>query len=85
MWSSLKQLIKSNKERCIIIEDGEPKYVILAYEQYQHLQKHESDSIVRENLMDESVEECAEPSLQNINGEIQHIKEEGLKIEDLPF
>ncbi|MBI1888374.1 MAG: hypothetical protein HYS15_00335 [Candidatus Spechtbacteria bacterium] len=39
MWSSLKQLLPTDRDRCIIIEDGEPKYVILRFFEYQQLKK----------------------------------------------
>ena len=72
MWSSLKQLLKSN-ERYIIVEDGEPKYVILPYSEYQQLQNHNSSSIL------------AKSEVESVNVEIQGIKEGGLTLEDLPF
>lgn len=72
MWSSLKQLLKSN-ERYIIVEDGEPKYVILPYSEYQQLQNHNNSSIL------------AKSEVESVNGEIQGIKEGGLTLEDLPF
>lgn len=39
MWSSLKQLLPTDRDRCVIIEDGEPKYVILPFSEYQQLKK----------------------------------------------
>ena len=75
MWSSLKQLLKSN-ERYIIVEDGEPKYVILPYSEYQQLQNCSKDSIVGKSEIE---------SLEDLNGEIQDIRDGGLRLEDLPF
>ena len=73
MWNSIKNLIKSNNERFIIIEDGEPKYVIMAYSEYQQLQNGSNSSIV------------AKSEIESINGEMQDVKEGGLTLEDLPF
>lgn len=77
MWSAIKTILNNNTDKCLIIEDGAPKYVLLPYEEYQQLQKGNASGIVRENLRKENVEE--------VNGEIQDIREEGLRIEDLPF
>lgn len=82
MWSSLKQLIRANNDKCVIVEDGEPKYVILTYKEYQHLQKDDKNSIVEENPQ-------ASLTAEDINAEAQEMQEfqadNSLRIEDLPF
>ena len=78
MWSAIRTILNNNTSKCLIVEDGEPKYVLLPYEEYQQLQKGDMSGIVRENSKKESIEE--------VNWKIQDIKEgEGLRIEDLPF
>ena len=87
MWSAIKSILKDNKTKCIIVEDGIPKYVILPFSEYQQLQKGENNSIVIENTQ----------SASDINWEIQDIVEANdgvsdsspgastIRIEDLPF
>lgn len=73
MWTSLKQLIKNN-EKFIIIEDGEPRYVIMPYKEYQKLQGLNPVS--------------ASSDIESVNREMQNINDitdESLKLEDLPF
>ena len=83
MWNSIKSILKDNASKCLIIEDGEPKYVVLSFQEYQQLQGNEKNSIVEENFEEEKV-----------NGEIQEFqteKEEAepvgptIRLEDLPF
>jgi len=71
MWNSIKSILKDNKTKCVIIEDGEPRYVILPFEEYQQLQKSENHSILDED---------------KVNGEIQQeANASTISIEDLPF
>lgn len=73
MWDSIKTILKNKTDKCLIIEDGEPKYVILPYEEYQQLSKDQDHSIVDEDR--------AELDEGKINDKIQ----EEVEIEDLPF
>jgi len=78
MWSSIKSILKDNKTKCVIIEDGEPKYVILPFEEYQQLQKSENHSI-----LDQSRAQLDE---DKVNSEIQEeANASTISIEDLPF
>ena len=72
MWNSIKSILKDNKTKCVIIEDGEPKYVVIPFKEYQQLQKDGNNSIMGEN---------PQISEEQINGEMQDIK----TLEDLPF
>ena len=82
MWDAIKTVLNNRTSKCLILQDDEPRYVILTYEEYQHLQKRSSSSIVGENPE-------APLSLHEVNGEMQDIqevkKESSLRIEDLPF
>ena len=53
MWSSIKSILKDNTTKCVIVEDGEPKYVVLSFAEYQQLQKSGNNGIVGENLQKE--------------------------------
>ena len=35
MWEQIKQILKKNKGTCIIIEEGQPAYVITPFDDYQ--------------------------------------------------
>lgn len=37
MWETLKKILKTSNEKAIIIEDGEPKYVVLSIDEYMRL------------------------------------------------
>jgi len=91
MWSAIKTILNDRTSKCLIIEDGQPKYVLLTFEEYQQLQKQEKSDIIIENSQEDDKED-------KINGEIQQLQTEELdeslpqaagisavKIEDLPF
>lgn len=71
MWNSIKSILKDNKTKCVIIEDGEPKYVILPFLEYQQLQKSEDHIILDEDKANSEIQEEANAS--------------AISIEDLPF
>lgn len=99
MWSSIKSILRDNKTRCVVIEDGKPAYVIVSFEEYQQLQKGGNDSIVRENNwsgdpaqsprgIEAGPPQFSEADLggeegERVNGEIQDAST--IRIEDLPF
>jgi len=35
MWDQIKQILKKNKGTCIIVEEGQPAYVITLFDEYQ--------------------------------------------------
>ena len=37
MWESIKQLLKTDKDKAVLMENGRPKYVILSVEEYLKL------------------------------------------------
>lgn len=89
-FSTLKQLIRTNHDRCVIVEGGEPKYVLLAFDEYQQLQKNGEHSIVGENSQGVDTAERANHELQEIWELGEHDSEPNKKvtaisIEDLPF
>lgn len=95
MWSTIASILKDNTTKCIIIEGGEPKYVLLTFDEYQRLQKNGRHSIVGENVPADTAErvnhelqeiwelgeEDSEPKPASPRGE----KVAAISIEDLPF
>lgn len=80
MFKELKQFFSSNNDKIVIVEDGEPRYVILPYAKYQALQKDESGSIVEEQL-----DTRPRPYFSEVNSEIEKVRSEEIRLEDLPF
>ena len=37
MWDKLKKILKTSNEKAVIIEDGEPRYVVLSVDEYMRL------------------------------------------------
>ncbi len=37
MWSTIKQILKKNRGTCIIIEDGQPAFIVAPFDDYQKL------------------------------------------------
>lgn len=35
MWEQIKQILKKNKGTCIIVEDGQPAYIVMPFDDYQ--------------------------------------------------
>ena len=74
--------------KCLIVEDGEPKYVVLSFKEYQQLQKRGNSGIVGENSQDVDSPRPASTRLgeagwsldeadeDKINGEIQEMADE---------
>lgn len=75
MWSDIKSILKDNKNRCVIIEDGRPRYIVLPFEEYLGLQKGKDNSMIEENSPEAD---------DRINGEIQ-AGAAAIQLEDLPF
>lgn len=40
MFNSLKQLLQKDNERIIIVEEGQPRFVVLTFQEYQHLRSN---------------------------------------------
>jgi hypothetical protein len=93
MWSEIKSILQDAKNRCIIIEDGKPRYVVVPFDEYQKLQKNDGHS-----TMAGPKDSDREPyATEHVNHELQEIWELGEKdrepekkaasisIEDLPF
>lgn len=45
MWEKLKTILKTTSDKAIVIEDGEPKYVILSVDEYLRINKLNNKNI----------------------------------------
>ncbi|MBU3901090.1 hypothetical protein KKF25_00390 [Patescibacteria group bacterium] len=68
MWEQIKQILKKNKGTCIIIEEGQPAYVIMPFDDYQKSLENEPTAKSAPPRLKEAVGETE--SLANINQEI---------------
>lgn len=59
MWEQIKQILKKSKGTCIIIEEGQPAYVITAFDDYQ------------KNLENEATDKSASPRFKETIGQFR--------------
>lgn len=68
MWEQIKQILKKSKGTCIIIEEGQPAYVITLFDDYQKSLENESTSKAAPSRLKEAAGETE--LLEKINQEI---------------
>ncbi len=87
MWDKIKKILQKEGGKCIIIEENQPAYVVLTFDEYE---KKINDSGSVDNQFEKvnrdiaewkatETESFPEPSIT------EEQKEEDVKIEDLPF
>ncbi len=93
MWETIKQILRKNSGACIIVEDGQPAFVVTTFSSFQKELGETKEKFVRQEMSGE------EDLLAKINQEITDWKakqsenspevadldENDLKIEDLPL
>jgi hypothetical protein len=90
MWKLLKQLLVSNDEKVVIMEDGTPRYVVLSVEEYLRLRSAQSAK-ERPQHREESFESVDnQPPPTPFTEEVQsayndHEPPSEISLEDLPF
>lgn len=64
MWEKLKKLLKTTNDKAIIVEDGEPRYVILSVDEYSRLTSTDTqaDSVLGSNSYAYNSESLAQPA-----------------------
>jgi len=88
MWSAIKTILTNKNSKCLIIEDGKPKYVLLGFEEYQQLHNNKRyGTVVDEDKINSEMQELGPESLGD---EIQPQQDldrnvSTIRIEDLPF
>jgi len=80
MWSTITSILKDSATKCLIIEDGEPKYVVLPFDEYQQLQKNSAQSTIEH--ANHELQEIWELGGKDLESEK---KVASISIEDLPF
>ncbi|MBU2037221.1 hypothetical protein KJ866_03445 [Patescibacteria group bacterium] len=70
MWEQIKQILKKNKGTCIIIEEGQPAYVVTSFDDYQ------------KSLENEPTANLALPRLKEVAGETELLTKINQEITD---
>lgn len=84
MWEKLKKILKTSNEKAVIIEEGEPRYVILSVDEYMRLNNQTQDieyqstqeNIAQPQYSQPSTAQQPEPlDLSNINVNLTGVNE----------
>ena len=73
MWNKIKKILSKQGEKCIIIEDNKPSYLVMKLEDDESSKTEEINKSIAELKPQEEVE------LNDIDDN------KGIEIEDLPF
>lgn len=52
MWESIKKLLKTDKDKAILMEDGQPRYVVLSVKEYLKLVDESSSQDIQSRVAD---------------------------------
>lgn len=95
MWEKIKRILQKEKGRCIIMEEGEPVYIVSRLNDNEDLSesKPQETEKVNQNIAEWQNKETAdqneispEEELSGDSGEEKNKKnDQEVKIEDLPF
>ncbi|MEX2008498.1 MAG: hypothetical protein WD850_03345 [Candidatus Spechtbacterales bacterium] len=89
MWDSLKQLLRQSGEKAVIMEDGEPRYVVLTVSEYLRMRDGDDVPEQADELSRQAAKDEEEP-----NEEISALREaeylggsdnSDVTLDDLPF
>jgi len=84
MWEKIKKILSKGDGKCIIVEDNQPTYVIIKWEDYEDMIDNRSTKAqeVNRDIDHWKAENDAKDKIED-----KDIKEENaeVKIEDLPF
>ncbi len=84
MWEKIKKILSKGDSKCIIVEDNQPTYVIIKWEDYESMVDNRSTEIqeANSNIDNWKAENDAKKEYE-ANKEKEDKAE--VKIEDLPF
>ena len=99
MWETIKQILKKNKGTCIIIEEGQPAYVVTLFDEYQKSlegeptskpalgrQKEAGETELLEKINQEIIDWKAKQTENSPEVQLADIQDsDELRIEDLPL
>ncbi|RLC39754.1 MAG: hypothetical protein DRH33_01980 [Candidatus Nealsonbacteria bacterium] len=73
-FNEIKQLINSNGEKVILVEDGKPTLVLMSFEDYRRIVQLPSKEKKSETFQN-----------QSSSGQVNQEEKKELTLEDLPF
>ncbi len=87
MWDKIKKILSKGEGKCIIIEDNEPAYVVVKWENYERMIDTCSAEIQEAN---KNIDHWKAEENAKVEPEVAPVEEESdekteVKIEDLPF
>ncbi len=84
MWEKIKKILSKGDGKCIIVEDDQPTYVIIKWEEYESMVDNCSTEMQEANRnIDHWKAENDDKKEYEVNKEKEDKAE--VKIEDLPF
>ncbi|MDD2730875.1 MAG: hypothetical protein PHW33_01985 [Candidatus Portnoybacteria bacterium] len=95
MWETIKQILRKNAGACIIVEDGQPVFVVTTFSSFQKDLGEPKEKFICQETPVSDEEELLTKINQEItdwkarqsenNPEVTDLEEDDLKIEDLPL
>ncbi|KKS26246.1 MAG: hypothetical protein UU87_C0003G0166 [Parcubacteria group bacterium GW2011_GWA2_42_11] len=96
MWENIKKILAKTKGTCIIIEDGQPAYVVTPFNDYQQdldgagvsksTNKSSSEQELLEKINQDIIDWKTKQEVENPEIDLSEAEEAGeLKIENLTF
>lgn len=83
MWKSLKQILRDSNDKAVIIEDGEPRYVILSFDEYMRMRGDRS--VDPPEVARNAPADLAVAQEETRSSAAPHLQKEEINLEDLPF
>lgn len=86
MWNKIKKILSKQGDKCIIVEENQPTYVVMKLEDYEKLSDNSQVSEVEKANRDVAEWKAEEKTEEQVS-EPAHQEEskEEVKVEDLPF
>ena len=81
MWQRIKKILQKEGGKCIIVEDGQPTYLVMKMEDYEKMSESRSSSETEE--VNRDIDEWK--ANQKEETEVVGPENQEVKVEDLPF
>ncbi len=87
MWDKIKKILQKEGGKCIIIEENEPSYVVLTFDEYEKKIAGSDTSDNQAEKINRDIAEwrATEAEQPEIAPQTPESRDEDVKIEDLPF
>ncbi len=87
MWERIKNILQKEGGKCIIIENNEPAYVVLTFDEYEKRNSRPQPAVDEQlDQVNRNIAEWKELEAERVPAAPEPVAEENdTKIEDLPF